>query len=282
MGIKIVYLILTSRNVINRADEEIQRTTFGQSNKPNVYWLKGELNLNSPKLSHLDRTLSVPIEETQENILGKTILGIKWLLENEKFDILVRTNVSSYFCKASDYIVKRFNEANDPIFGGFLERHSTDYMLQTKDKVFVTGSGIFLNQRACELLQNCDVTNYLGVPDDIAISHFLRLNGSKMLSIRRGNMHLTGVFIPIFYMRLKSSIAPERTRMRMKRVHSFYTAPNKIAKTRCWFALQYEEIRYIIASSKRRQEILKNFLPSKKMFLLNYFRRITGYQGKVL
>jgi len=278
---RVVFLVLVSENEINKKDELIQRSTFGQLHRQSIYWLKGDSSIQSPSFNSQSRTLSVPVEEIQSNILEKTILGIDWLLQNEDFDLLVRTNVSSYFTAIPTSIVKKFSNKDKSILGGFLEMHLTKYAEQARDRSFISGSGIFMNRTACQELTYCDTKKYMGIPDDIAISHFLRCKGSEIVFVRRGNIHLTGIFFPYAYMRLKSSIDSDRTRQRMMRVHEYFSAKSISRRVTLWISFQLDEIRYFSKSVNRKEEVMKNFWPSRKVVLLNAFRRVTGYQGKI-
>jgi hypothetical protein len=280
--IKVVYLVIASKNSINMEDEKVQRYTFGEIYDNKIYWLRGEESIKSPSLESSTRTLFVPVAERQDTIMEKTILGVKWLLEHEQFDVLIRTNVSSYFHKMSRFNSRRLLQKHIASFGGFLELQPVHHRKQFGDGMFATGSGIFLNRLACELLLKANPANFRDFPDDVAISHFLRSKGAEMLSVRRSNLHITGIFLPASYMRLKSSISPKRTGERMKLVHSFFTEQNLFLKIKHALRLQIEEFSYVRRSQMRRKELFQNFLPSRKILFLNIIIRITRYQGKSL
>lgn len=275
---KVVFLVLSSNNTINVIDEQAQRITWGIDFWESIYWLKGSL-LDETRFEPDRRQIIVSTEEIQRNILEKTTLGIKWLLENREFDLLIRTNVSTYFSSVPKKAINEIADNSMPKFGGYLEQHQVNFGLQAKDRLFVSGAGIFLNRKACEVLLECPTDLYEEIPDDLAISHFLRYRGAFMTSIKRGNIHATGIFVPSAYMRLKSSLDTSVTEMRMKNIHHFFTARSFFRKILLWLKVQWIEVDYAIKSRERRQELRKNFRGTKKLFFLNHIQRIFSHQG---
>jgi len=277
---KVVFLILASKNPINVIDEAYQRKTWAKSSSPGIecIWLNGSENLKSPLFIRAEQRLIVPIEDSQENILQKTILGIEWLLQNRKFDILIRTNVSSYF--AIDRL--KFSRPlilNEPIAAGYLDVARIGNVVNT-NQLFISGSGIFMNNVAAQLLCKIKASNFIGIPDDVAISMYLLQFRIPIFSISRGNIHSTGLFKAIPYQRLKSSIHANVTQERMELVHNFFCARSFKESVKSLAYIYLFEIQYLFRSPERREELSKNFLASLKNVARNLRYRWKHYAYK--
>jgi hypothetical protein len=276
---KIIFLILASDNKINIMDERLQKVTWAEDTPKNIecIWVKGDESTKATLYSSENRRLSVPIREVQENILEKTIAAIEWALENREFDTIIRTNVSSYF--ALNHL--RPDESmlrTTPIAGGFLDvTRIRDF--RSQGDWFISGSGIFLNRAACKELKYMDISEFEGIPDDVAISNYLKRIQVPILSIKRCNIQNTGFFLPIPYLRLKSSIHPEVTIDRMKLVNQYFTSKAFQDKLIALCNIYFYEICYFFKKKDRRREISANILPHAKNVLRNFYFRVMFYVG---
>lgn len=267
------FLIIASGNSIHLFDEDTQKRTWAiDSPLRKHFWLHGEADKAS---GHNDRgDLSVPIKELPPNILEKTILGIESALKiypNTK--LLIRTNVSSYF--RIDLIKElKFLLVEEPMVGGFLEFHKLNYEKQLSDKRFMSGAGIFMNTGAAKLLLKINPTEYRGIPDDVAISHFLLSNGVKCIPISRCNLNLTGIFTVRGYYRLKSSLHSNITSERMNLVEKYFSQVTLRNKLHALVNLYAFEIAYLFKFRTRRAEWLHNIGHMTKMIWLNWYWRV--------
>jgi hypothetical protein len=92
----VLFLIIASNNPENVRDLQAQLSTWLGEIPSNYQFLI----IRGSELSRFNyslNTLYVPARELYENILLKTSLGICWAIENMDFDLLIRTNVSTYF-----------------------------------------------------------------------------------------------------------------------------------------------------------------------------------------
>ena len=268
MQVRTLFLILASTHYINIADEIAQRDTWAAHpiETSEIIWLRGSCKIERPIYSASERTLYVPIEETQENILKKTILGVEWCLENRKFDVLIRTNTSSYF-HVNQLKLERF-VSNTPIFGGYLEMmKSSINKLRTK---FITGSGIFLNYESCKLLLSLDPPSFIKSPDDVSISEYLFAHNASFLHVKRSYIHSLGLFVPYPYQRLKSSVHHEITFHRMRRVHSYFLKEKRLEKLYEFAKINLYELKYFATSSKRRIEVIRNLFGLLRIYMVNH------------
>lgn len=273
MSTKVLFLVLASTNHINVADECVQKKTWGSnlSVTSEAIWLRGSTKSQHYVYCDSDSTLFVPIEEKQENILQKTILGIEWCLKNREFDVLIRTNTSTYYhtrqLELNEFV------SSEPKFGGYLEA-TKKFTKSSRRKKFVTGSGIFLNSESCRLLLSLDTSSYSAFPDDVAISDYMFNQNARFIQVRRGVLHSLGIFIPHPYQRLKSSIHSHVTIDRMHRVHLYFVKQNKVEKIVEYLRLSAFEIKYMATSAKRRKEVFRNYLGFPRIHMLNLMARI--------
>ena len=220
-GMKLIFLVIASEDSIHEQDLLTQKETWVASLPKDVsaVWLRGH---NSRKFNFDGETLYVPCPELYGNILEKTILGVKYITDNVDFDILVRTNVSTYFNTKktlSELAKKRFSE---DFFGGYIDKSKGGYFGRKDSQDYISGTGIFLSRAAAKKLSSLDFKDYQGIPDDVAISHFLDLSGMKKIRMSRNNLGSTHIFIPSYYIRAKSSAVSSLASDRMRLIDSFF------------------------------------------------------------
>ena len=217
---KIVFLILASQDEVHQADQMTQVSTWASDDLENIkiFWLHGW----KKEEYYLDgRNLYVPCEEDYSNILEKTILGAKYLLRNFEFDLLIRSNVSSYF--NLDLLQRELSKGyyRQDFFGGYVDRSNGKYFKRSKPFEYVSGTGIFVSRRYLEQLSQLDSSIYTDVPDDVAITDFLNNQGFRLVRMKRCNLSSTHLFFPCFQTRAKSSTDSELAGKRMTQIHSF-------------------------------------------------------------
>ena len=130
-------------------------------------------------------------------------------MENLEFDVLIRTNVSTYFEPN-----KLLLELNQPRYkkdfaGGYIDRSSQPLLNSGKSFEYISGTGMFLSKNVAKIVTELDPENYCNVFDDIAISHFLQKKKVTILRLARNNLHSTHFFIPTFHIRMKNSFNPK-------------------------------------------------------------------------
>lgn len=223
---KIVYLILGSSRPEHIRDEFAQRNTWASLQGAKAIWLHGG---SSTDFLASEGKLMVKTPEDYDKILVKTILGIRWCLENLDFDFLIRANVSTYFRpELINKEVVKLSSAS-PIFAGSIEQYREASSIGRKID-FVNGGAIFLNYAACEKLCSFPLNQNTTIPDDVAISDFLAKDGSYPIFIPRGNISATSFLTRRSYYRLKSSNSPDVASKRMYLLHSYFYARNSCHK----------------------------------------------------
>ena len=248
-----IYLIIASSNLINLQDELAQRKTWAIDNKE-VIWLRGG---NENYFDSVSQTLFVDVEERYENILEKTIKGVKWCLENIEFDFLVRGNVSTYFVpKRIMEVCEKYN-SNHEFLGGYI-----DFMKDSKSRrnvqMFVSGAAIFLNRKAAQSLTSIDINLWNSVPDDVAISQFLFGRGVNPTWIPRCNLSTTSILTKRAYYRMKSSENGNIASIRMQNLDRIRKAKNKKCLLNLILRFYFDEIKW----AKRNYKSFSGYLRS--------------------
>jgi hypothetical protein len=224
-NLKLLFLVLAGGGAEHLFDEQTQRQTWAEnfSEKHNVIWVRANEQL---KFDSLTSTLYVPCNEGE--LLKKTYLASHWCHHNVEFDVLVRTNVSTYFntTKLEEYLATTLFVSNH--FGGHLQY--TKFGSNKKGRrVYIAGTGIFMGREAMQTFISSKIEDYLDVPDDIAITDIL-VNEERLIlrSIPRLSLFGHHIFIPTFYIRCKSSWNSELASLRMSNLHEYYTQPRRL------------------------------------------------------
>jgi hypothetical protein len=267
---KVLILIIASDDVVHENDLQTQFKTW-VSNCPadiRVVILRGWEN---DFYQFENNVLFVPCREEYLSILNKTILGIKYILENLDFDVLIRTNVSTYYQPK-----KLLHELNKPRYkkdfaGGYIDRSSQKFLNTKKSFEYISGTGIFLSKNIAKVVSELDPKIYKNVFDDIAISNHLKLMNVPIIRMSRNNLHSTHFFISTFHIRLKNSFNSRTASVRMKLVHDFYQAENFYQKFRIYCKISLNELSEFISSSEslylyvlKNRIVITSFVKSKK------------------
>jgi hypothetical protein len=182
--------------------EAQQRTTFKNCIQ-DVYWLSGS-DLNCEHFETKSRILSLPIAEKFENIYAKTILGFKWLLKNEDFDFLIRTNTSTYFDTSKvDAVIQDWHETATIAAGEF---GNTPYTLDTDVNrgYFLAGTAIVLSRDLVEKIVQIEDVEWRSLPDDVALSKGISSLGITFRHLSRIDLTDYKHFQPASHYRMKS------------------------------------------------------------------------------
>ena len=255
---KILILILGSNDSEHESDLVCQKNTWISNLNNNVEviilrgWDKDYFHFNND-------TLFVPCKEDYSLILKKTIMGIKYISDNFDFDILVRTNVSTYFETHRLMMEISKPKYKASFYGGYFDKSKQKVLNYKKSFEYISGTGIFLSRDIATLVGQLPVENYLGVFDDVAISHYLNEKGISKLRIARNNLHSTHLFIPTFHIRTKNTFDSKSASRRMILIHTFFSQKSFSDKTVSIFKLYRNELKeFTNGTEKIYKFILKN------------------------
>lgn len=218
---KLLFLILAGGGDEHKKDESTQRETWAnnQEDSPQVLWIRSG---NQLRHDSKNRILFVPCKEHE--LLLKSIIATKWSLSNLDFDVIVRTNVSTFFREAPllHKLVDLKFDFNS--FGGYLQ-FAPKVPKATKKNFFISGTGIFLGKKAATMISTMEYEEWKFVPDDLAISEFLLSHSElNLTSIPRCTLSNHHFFLPHYFFRCKTSWNPALASKRMKSIYSFYAA----------------------------------------------------------
>jgi hypothetical protein len=264
---KILILIIASNQPENEADLESQKKTWISECNENVSviylrgWDQGQYYFEKD-------VLFVPIREEYSNILHKTIIGINYILDNFKFDVLVRSNVSTYF--ETNRLVKELNRPvyRGSFFGGYFDKSKNKNFYSGDSFEYISGAGIYLSKDVVIGLSKLDPNKYTGVFDDLAIYDFLRNKGFKTVRMARNNLFSTHFFIPTFNIRLKNTFNSKSASTRMQLVHNFFYAKSMPVKALAYFKIQINEMHEFL----RHPEYPHMYLIKNRVVLISFLR----------
>ena len=173
---------------------------------------------------------------------------MKWALENSNFEILVRTNVSTYFPPNKIERVSRSINKSKLFLGGYVDLCQMPGENKKENVEFVAGTGIILTRPTVQMLCDTDWNIYAKLPDDLAISIALRDAGIFPTRFRRNNLSQLHIFIPALQIRLKTSSVSKLASLRMENIYRFYCASSVISKLRWYLVIAIGEFRFLFAN----------------------------------
>jgi hypothetical protein len=260
---KIIFLLISGGGEAHEADELSQRKTWAsaQSTDTEIIWLRGrpgnEYSLES-------NTLYVPCENDFTSILEKTILGFRWVASNRNYDLVVRSNTSTYF--NLEALTRNFSKFDLSSVGGTFETSRKPFGEYAKGYRYLNGSGLYLGNSAVNLICNMDHQGYRDLPDDFAIHSFFEDSGIGFYHVPRNNLDLHHMFFPRFQVRVKSWSRNDLTVSRMYYVHAYFQCRTFYSRFRQWIRIELLEYS--------NSEISMNSLRNFRRRILNYFKQI--------
>ena len=266
---KVVFLILASDNFEHESDRVAQIETWakGDTEDFSVIWLRG---WDEDHYLLQGRDLFVPCKEGYDQILEKTILGIDFVSKEFNFDVLIRSNVSTYFdlpllkselllhCYAGDF------------YGGYVDKTSGSYFGASKPFDYLSGTGIFMSKNYARLLLSLNLQDFAGIPDDIAISEFFRRQGLHRIRMKRNNLGSTNIFLPTFHIRAKSSTDSHLARKRMVLINNFFNSLSHSKRCISYVRLARNELQAFI----NHPESFSMYMRRNRVVASNYIRTL--------
>ena len=241
--LKALFVILASNNPENEQDLLTQLDTWVRSLPENYdYLILRGWSGNQYLLNN--HTLFVPIAESYENILAKTILGLDWICKNIDFEFLVRTNVSTFF--SIKHVEKLF--AKIPIgsnfLGGYIEECKDPSSKSLKKLPYIVGTALVMSKNNAILLSKMQSDNFRGLPEDLSISMYLKNNNVKVTPLKRNNLSSHHFFIPAFQIRAKTSKNSALASKRMMDINDYLNETSFYRKLIRYIIILLKEIGY--------------------------------------
>lgn len=179
---KIIFLILANDTDYYLKMQELLRKYMNTHKNIKSYFIKYNLQkLHDDKDIFIDDD-TIYIKGSEESFipgcLDKTIKSIEYILKNEDFDYLIRTNMSSVWDLNKIY--------NLVLSNNFLAAGVIGY----ENNKFISGAGLLLKKNICKILiQNKNDLNY-NIIDDVSIGDFLINNNINFNSLARFEVFL--------------------------------------------------------------------------------------------
>jgi hypothetical protein len=262
------YLVLADGAEQNQRDIEFIKTTWGKDLKPGqIVFLRGG-GLRS-QITH-DQVLTVPAPSSSESILEKTLLGIQFMLESFSFDYLVRVNASTYVNHDS---LTNFLKNRKIEFGGSPQVLSNGVNAPTTFNFFLSGALLVFSRKSCQLFSKLETSEYAGLPDDVAITLFMRKQRITISRIPRNNLSDTHIFLPMTHIRLKTSHVAHAASFRFPLVHQYYQTKGRIRRIRLWLRIQINELILLKESQDSFLSLMKyRYVRIKSLMVFSYYR----------
>ena len=277
---KIIILVIASNQPEHETDLESQKKTWVSVCNENVsvIYLRGG---DQGQYCFENDVLFVPIREEYENILDKTILGINYILANLNFDILVRSNVSTYF--ETNRLVRELSRPiyRDSFFGGYFDKSKDRNFYKRNSFEYVSGTGVYLSKDVVIALSKLDPKNYIGVSEDLAIYDYLADKGFKTIRMARNNLFSTHFFIPTFNIRVKNSFNSKSAPRRMQLIYNFFYARSLPLKALAYIKIQFNELHEFLRHPEYpHMYLLKNRVVLISFLKMKFSRHYTNWSKK--
>lgn len=215
----------------HHANEACQRLTWAKSLGPtdSIFWLKGSSSdqFSSRRVVTKDEgsSLICSVREGQQSLLPKTLLASQWCLDNLEFDFLVRSNTSSYFFEPLllDHVAGMSPNTIEGPFGNW----SGSIDPRFSHTPYIEGYSLILPRSAVAALSEISLNQWEGIPDDVAITQYLRLKGFRAREARTCSLTYGDALAPSFHTRLKDPYLETAAAGRFDLVHAVYCSQSR-------------------------------------------------------
>jgi len=186
---RIITLVLSFRQEPwDYIEDEGIRKTWAKDAEDVLYYYGGSFpGVGEGAFSHREGDrLFFNIPEGSENIALKTKAAFEYLLENEQFDYIYRTNTSSYINMG---LMRKVGEAlhlaRAP-YAGVPKKGKCYYNAEREHLIYASGSGYFLSREAVSAItHNQEQTWGEGRPDDVTVGVLARGHRLPLTALNR-------------------------------------------------------------------------------------------------
>jgi len=232
-----------------------------------VFWVVGNPEISSAFI----RNNLLYVKCIDSDILKKTLEALRFVNSSFKYDYVVRTNTSTYFCVDSLHRLIQKLSRSEVDFAGF--PLGISLRKRRNFGIYCSGAGLVLSHKAGEYLANVPI-GHSNFPDDVAIS--------KLLSERFGTFYIGRSdleFMPFFWktwmVRAKNPLNSFSTAQYMYLLHHFFTSSGFKKRCKSYLSL------YFLASDNLSKlepffpQYSRKFLISIKTLTVITFNRIS-------
>jgi hypothetical protein len=267
-------LVLSGGNKGHEANEMAQRETWASRLPKSIqmYWLKGDYSAKGVKISKSEKTITVPLEESVNNVLEKTTVALSYCIENFDFDQVLRTNTSCYF--SPTLIESQLSQLPQVgLYGGFqgVYNPSASWFSKRSDRKpfpFVSGAGIWLSKDVACHVSKIRAADYTHLIDDVAIGKHTQTI-FPITNIPRQDVTDWEPIWPGAHTRVKHNEKGTVTVSRMHMLDEIYSSRN-----------ENEMRRAVHRFDKKELELINNTFGKEPITLEEKKTRITQSQDK--
>jgi hypothetical protein len=242
---KIIILAIANGPPVYDAHRIAQSQTWAREDTPDIKirWLKSSSIANLEVLNNRILRLNSSPEFTR--ILQNRVLGLQWILNNEKFDWVIFTNTSTYFRinKLSKLLKKM--PTDRPVVAGNLQPYYPKNDQWGGKRTYLQGSGIYINYEAALKIANLNFLDFDNMPDDLALSDYIRMHEIEIRKIPVCNLYLHHVLFSSSQIRVKSREYPKLPEVRMYHIHRIHSSRYILIKIYYWIKLELLEFRVV-------------------------------------
>lgn len=239
--------------MLHYRNEVVQRSTFGKTipTPSRMIFVRGNPRLVEPSFDVSASVLEVPVEGTSENILMKSLLGVRWVLENIKSDFIVRTNTTSYF-----HIPSLIAQAKELPDSGCYAGKVGYY----EGATYVSGSGTWMSRDVAEMAGDLDVVLFRQYLDDVALGMFMKSRKVVPLALDRNDVGDFQLPRPHYHSRCKGMTSLRSDEL-MPFLHSIYISETDYQLDSAVEAYLRFQHRQMLRQRRPRRylEMLRNF-----------------------
>lgn len=263
----IVFLIPYSDKPEHRQNAIAQSQTCFKNTPPGieVFYLVAEGIRPPEELGK--RIIVTPQPDGYFRVLDKTILAINQVMESLSPEFVVRGNTSNYYqvLEIRKYLITNANP-NEHLYGG-KETFVNDEMTALEAPVrYAGGTGIYLSRRTANLLRELPVADYFRIVDDVAMGHWLSVQGVPLKPLERNDVSDFEALDVALQTRVKSWDSSERTVQRFAEVDQILRETRRFLRIALNLKFFLKELSFFL-SKKRADAALRlvvKFRPVKQ------------------
>lgn len=244
------YLILSDGVPQHITDLNSLRNSWARSlSLRDIFYLRGGKSQN-----RLDEFGNLEVAAPYESVLEKTKMGVSIILSKFDFDYLVRVNASTY---VRPDLVNKYLTQQIPKFAGFPIRNTPNKLSNQGLTFFMSGAFLILNRECCELLANLNCDDFVGIPDDVAITSFFFLHNIEIDRVPRNSFSDFHILRKKTHSRLKTSSLDKAASSRFQIIFKLESSARRLEKLKLWTILYKNELRLLNQDSESSLDWLR-------------------------
>ena len=243
---KILILALSDGGLEHHRDCESSKRTWASEINADIkvaFIRVGE----GEKVIYQNKMLYLPKITQNFSIIEKTIFAMEWVLNNWEFDLLIRTNVSTYFDFTKLLSLTNRIPLGIPVLAGYPQSNKTFF---ANPVMFFSGAGMIFSHSAVKRMVQSNFKFEDTVPDDIQLSIAARELKFDFVYLPRNNLSDTHFFIPSAITRVKSSHDSYAASARYLLLYKYFQHKNKVGACTAYLQISKFELSSLVLGPK--------------------------------